>query len=317
MYRQNKTQLTIGEDLLYKNLPEDTLSQINKLINWQPFEKILAKLHPSKEGRPAYNPLKMLKILIIQQIYGHSDPEMEMMLYGNNFYRRFVGLSARDPVPDYSTICRFRKALEGMGLMEDLFEELLRQLREKGYELKKGRVIDARLVKAARNPEKGDSDASFTKKQGKVIYGYKDHIAVDVENEFVVAYECTPANVHDSKVFEELIEGEEEVVYADKAYCSEAISKVLEERGIRNGIMEKGRRNKPLSEESKQRNKMISKIRQRVERVFGIMSLHLNRKVARYIGLLANKVHLFLTVFTYNLIKLKNYEIKRSRILVG
>jgi len=59
MYRQNKTQLTIGEDLLYKNLPEDTLSQINKLINWQPFEKILAKLHPSsKEKRLAFNPLK-------------------------------------------------------------------------------------------------------------------------------------------------------------------------------------------------------------------------------------------------------------------
>jgi len=106
MYKSNKTQLTIGENLLHSNLPEDTLFQINKLINWQPFEKILAKLHPSKEGRPAYNPLKMFKILIIQQLYGHSDPEMEMMLYGNFFYRRFVGLSATDPVPDYSTICR-------------------------------------------------------------------------------------------------------------------------------------------------------------------------------------------------------------------
>jgi len=87
MYEKREVQLTIGEDLLYKNLPEDTLSQINKLINWQPFEKILAKLHPSKEGRPAYNPLKMFKILIIQQLYGHSDPEMEMMLYGNFSYK--------------------------------------------------------------------------------------------------------------------------------------------------------------------------------------------------------------------------------------
>jgi len=145
------------------------------------------------------------------------------------------------------------------------------------------------LVKAARNPEKGDPNASFTKKQGELIYGYKDHIAVEVENEFVVTCECTPpANVHDSQVFEELIEGEEEVVYAAKAYCSEVISKKLEERGIRNEIMEKGRRNKPLSGESKQRNKMISKIRHRVERVFWNMSLHLSRRVARYIGLLAN-----------------------------
>jgi len=87
MYRPNNTQLTIGENLLYNNLPKDTLYQIDKLINWQPFEKILSKLHPSKEGRPGYNPLKMFKILIIQQLYGQSDPEMEMMLYGNFFYK--------------------------------------------------------------------------------------------------------------------------------------------------------------------------------------------------------------------------------------
>jgi len=282
MYKPKETQLTFEEIMLHNSLPEDTLCQIDKIIDWQPFEKILSKLHPSKEGRPAYNPLKMFKILIIQQLYGHSDPEMEIMLYGNFFYRRFVGLSATDPVPDYSTICRFRKALEGMGLMEELFEELLRQLREKGYELRKGRVIDARVVKAARNPGKGDPDASFTKKHGKVSYGYKDHITVDVEHEFVVAYECTPANVHDLQVVEELIEGEKEAVYADKAYCSEAISKKLEEMRIKNGIMEKGRRNKPLSEERNQRNKGISRIRLKVERVLRIISLHFNKRVVKY-----------------------------------
>jgi IS5 family transposase len=317
MYKTSATQLSFVEALLYKQLPEDKLSQINNMIDWQPFEKILSKLHPSKEGRPAYNPLQMFKILIIQQMYKHSDPEMEKMLYVNNSYRRFVGLTGTERVPDYSTICRFRMALEGMELMQELFNELLRQLKDRGYELKDGRIIDSRVVKAARNPKKGDPDAGFTKKQGKSSYGYKDHIAVEVENEFVVAYECTPANVHDSQVVEELIEGEEEVVYADKAYCSEAISRKLEERGIRNGIMEKGRRNKPLSEESKQRNKVISRIRHKVERVFGIMSLHLNRRVARYVGLLANRVHLFLTVFAYNLVKLKNYEMKRSRMVVG
>jgi len=144
MYKKREGQLTFVEEMLYKNLPEDTLSQINKTIDWHPFEKILSKLHPSKEGRPAYNPFKMLKILIIQQIYRYSDPVMGHMPYANNFYRRFVGLTGPEPVPDHSTICRFRKALEGMGLMQELFEELLRQLKDKGYELKDGRIIDAR-----------------------------------------------------------------------------------------------------------------------------------------------------------------------------
>jgi len=153
MYRPIKTQLIIEENLLYEpcdRLPEDTLSQINNLVNWQPFEKSLAKFRTLKEGRTAFNPLKMFKILIIQQLYGLSDLEMEMNLYGNLFYKRFVGLSVTDPVPDFLTICRFRKALEGMGLMQELFEELLRQLRAKGYELKKGSVIDAIVVKAAK-----------------------------------------------------------------------------------------------------------------------------------------------------------------------
>jgi len=132
MYSSNKIQLTIEENLLHNKLPEDTLCQINKLINWHPIERILAKFHSSKEVRPAYTLLKMFKIFVVQQLYSHSDLEMRMMLYGNLFYRRFVGLSATDPMPDYLIFCRFGKALEGMGLIEKLFEELLKQLREKG-----------------------------------------------------------------------------------------------------------------------------------------------------------------------------------------
>jgi len=135
VYKANKTQLRIRENLLHNNLPKDTLYQIDKLIDWQPFEKILAKFHLSKVGRSAYNPLKMLKILIIQQIYGHSDPEIEMMLYGNNFYSRFVRLSATDPVPDHSTFCRFRKALDFLTVFAYNVVKL------KGYEIKRSTMV--------------------------------------------------------------------------------------------------------------------------------------------------------------------------------
>jgi len=80
MFKKNSGQLTIGEHLIYQNIPEDILSRVNKFIDWKPFEKILASLHPAKVGCKAYNPVMMLKILIIQQIYDHSDPEMELML---------------------------------------------------------------------------------------------------------------------------------------------------------------------------------------------------------------------------------------------
>jgi len=177
MFKKDNCPITISEHLIYQNLPEDILSRINKLIDWKPFKNILAKLYPSKFGRKAYNPVLMLKILIIQQIYGHSDPEMETMLHGNLFYRRFLGLSAHDPIPDHSTISRFRSNLKSMNLYRKCFDELKRQLAQKGFELKAGKIIDARLVKAARRPGK-DSDASFTKKGGKTVYGYKDHVAL-------------------------------------------------------------------------------------------------------------------------------------------
>ena len=311
MYKKNHTQLTIGENLLYQNLPDDILSKLNQLINWKPFEKILAKLHPSTVGRPAYNPLLMLKILIIQQIYGHSDPEMEFMLHGNLFYRRFLGLSATDPVPDHSTICRFRKDLLSMNLHRECFQELKRQLAEKGFELKSGKIIDARLVKAARNPGKGDPDASFSKKGNRLVHGYKDHIAIDPKHEFVTEFVCTPANVHDSQVLDKLLSGNEKAIFADKAYDSKDLKKWCREKEIFYGVLSRGARNRKLSSSQKKRNSKLARIRQKVEKVFGIAVLHLDRVRAKYIGLLANEVHLFLTVFTYNLLRLCWHQRKR------
>lgn len=303
MFKKNSGQLTIGEHLIYQNLPDDLLSRINKLINWQPFEQILGVLHPAKVGRKAYNPVMMLKILIIQQIYGHSDPEMELMLKGNLFYRRFLGLSAVDPVPDHSTISRFRSDLKSMNLYRKCFSELKRQIAKKGFELRAGKIIDARLVKAARKPGK-DEDASFTKKGKKTLYGYKDHIGVDPKSEFVSEFICTPANVHDSQVMEELIEGHEQAIFADKAYDKESLKKKYRQEGKFYGILSKARRNRPLSSKQKRRNRKLSRVRAKVEKVFGIFSLHLQREKARYVGLFANEIHLFLTCFTYNMLNL-------------
>jgi IS5 family transposase len=210
-----------------------------------------------------------IQINFIQQIYGHSDPEMETMLHGNLFYRRFLGLSAVDPVPDYSTISRFRSDLKAMNLYRKCFSELKRQIEEKGFELRAGKIIDARLVKAARRPGK-DNDASFTKKGDKTVYGYKDHIAVDPKSEFVSEFVCTPANVHDSQVMDELIEGHEQAIFADKAYDQEAFKKVWRKEGRFYGILAKAKRNRPLSSKQKKRNRKFSRIRAKAERVLNL-----------------------------------------------
>jgi len=310
MFRKNSTQFTFGEQLIYQSLPEDTLSQIDRLIDWKRFEKILSSLHPAKVGRKAYNPVLMLKILIIQQMYGHSDPEMELMLKGNLFYRRFLDLSATDPVPDHSTISRFRSDLKEMGLYRRCFSELKGQIAKKGFELRFGKVIDARLVKAARRPGK-DRDASFSKRGKKVIYGYKDHIAIDPRSEFVSEFVCTGANVHDSRVMGNLLEGDEGAIFADKAYDKDSFKRECRREGKFYGILAKGRRGRPLSRRQRRRNRVLSRVRGKVERVFGVFSLHLCRREARYVGLIANEIHLFLTCFTYNLLNL-HWRLRRA-----
>ncbi len=233
----------------------------------------------------------------------------KLMLKGNLFYRRFLGLSAIDPVPDYSTISRFRSDLKSMNLYRRCFSELKRQLAQKGFELKAGKIIDARLVKAARKPGK-DDDASFTKKGKKTVYGYKDRVAIEPKSDFVSEFVCTPANVHDSQVLDELLEGDEKTIFADKAYDSRDIRRKCREEGKVCGILAKARRGRPISGRQKRRNRIFSRIRAKVERVFGIFSLHLQRARARYVGLMANEIHLFLTCFTYNLLNLA-WKMKR------
>ena len=293
MYQKNYTQLTIGKNLLYQKLPDDLSAKLNRIIDWKPFETILTKLHSSDIGRLAYNPISTLKILIIQQIYDHSDPEMEIMLHGNFFYHRFLGLSATDSVPNHSTICGFRKDLQSINLYRACFQKLKCQLAAKGFELKSEKIIDACLVRVARNPGKDDHDASFSIRENQTVYGYKDHIAIDSQHEFVIEFICLPTNVHYSQVLDHLLTGNEKMVIANKAYDLKALKKKCHKKGIVYRVLARGTRNYKLSSSQRKRNAKLAAMRRKVDEVFGIFSLHLNWARARYVGLLANEVHLF------------------------
>ena len=131
-----------------------------------------------------------------------------------------------------------------MNLYRHCFSELKRQLAQKGFELKAEKITAARLVEAARGPGK-DDDTSFTKKGKKTVYGYKDHVAIDPKSDFVSEFVCTPANVHDSQVLDEL--GDEKTIFADKAYDSEEIRQKYREEGKFCGILAKACRGPPLS----------------------------------------------------------------------
>jgi IS5 family transposase len=133
------------------------LDKIDQFIDWKHVEKLLKKKYKktmSADGRPAYPPLPMFKLLLLQRWYGLSDPGLEEALNDRISFIRFSGFSLTSSLPDHSTICRFRNNLLELGLYEKLFGEIIKQLESKGLLVREGAILDATIVESSRRPRK-------------------------------------------------------------------------------------------------------------------------------------------------------------------
>ena len=147
MHRE-MSQGSLAETLVSAKLGQNQrLERIDRAVAWDRLDKLVEGVYSAKEGRPSYPPLMMVKVLLLEQWYNLSDPQMEEALNDRMAFRRFVGLGFQKDAPDYSTISRFRTAL-GEELSAQLFAELERQLEEQGMVLKRGTLMDATLVQA-------------------------------------------------------------------------------------------------------------------------------------------------------------------------
>jgi IS5 family transposase len=229
-------------------------------------------------------------------------------------FRRFVGLALDEAAPDHSTISRFRKQLARHDLSAALFEELHRQLDDKGLIVRQGTLIDASLVAAqASKPLFGkaggkvsgstvDQDASWTRRGNKTHFGYKAHIAVDQGSGLIRRRLLTPAAVNDTVPADDLIIGDEVAVYADKAYDSHARRARLKAAGIKNRIMHRPNKHHPVASFWQARhNRLITPIRAAVEGLFGTMKRSYGYRRVRYFSLTANAVHFDLLCIAINL----------------
>ena len=283
------------------------LERINDAVDWGRFSKLVEGVYSASEGRPSYPPLTMVKVLLLEQWYNLSDPQMEEALGDRISFRHFVGLGLQDDTPDHSTISRFRGILTEKRLVERLMKELSRQLEERGMVVKSGTLMDATLVESqgrrvARKEEATDKDAAWTRKGGRYHYGYKVHIGVDEKSGLIRKAVMTPASVNDTEVADELISGDEKAVYADKAYDTHERRQRLKLMGIEDGIMKRGNKHHPeVSEGDKERNELISKVRSRVEKVFGTLKRTYRYSRVGYIGLERNRTEMWLKCMAYNL----------------
>lgn len=307
--RRETRQLSLAEALVSGGKSGERLARIAAVLDWPALETVLGALRAAPTGRPGYPPLVMLRVLLLAQWYGLSDPELEEALADRLSFRRFAGLPRDGPVPDETTICRFRGELVRRELSARLLAAVEAQLAAKGLVLRHGTLIDATLVEAGADVRKGpdgrpvtvEREAGFARRRGRAFFGFKAHLAVDQGSGLVRRTRLTAANVNETLVADALILGDEAAVYADKAYDSLARRAALAARGITDGIMRRGHRGRPLTPAEVARNRALVPIRSAIERVFGTLKRRYRWTRVRYRGLARNATHLDLLCLALNL----------------
>lgn len=286
------------------------LERIDGVLDWRRIEGLLEPIYASPTGRPAYAVLTMLKIMLLQSWYQLGDPAMEEALSDRLSFRRFAGLTLDEAVPDHSTLCRFRGELSRLGLAEAVFAEVNRQLDGLGLIIKSGTLIDATIVaSAAAEPpkQKGggrsevDADAVWVKQGAKARFGYKVHAAVDKGSNIVRVATVTPANVNEITVAPQLVTGDEQSVWADKGYVGPTLRERLESFKIKNRVQRRNTRAHRLTRWEIKRNKLIGRVRGRIEGVFGTLKRSFGLARMRFMGLARSTNAIFLILTAWNL----------------
>ena len=268
----------------------DPLVEFDEMIDWERFRPIVLLIFKDgteKGGRPHTDEVQIVKILFLQGLYNLSDPQLEYQLCDRLSFRHFTGI--QEEVPDFTTIWKIRNKLRKKGIDVEIWDELQTQLDDQGFEIKSGVIQDATLIhsdigKKRYNKEKKskknagsenreelpssiqiDRDASFTVKHGQILYGYKDHIKVDIDHGLVRDFYTTTASVHDSEI--DLAEEGDVAMYRDKGYFGVPI--LVD--GVLDKTMKRGTRKRKLNGGEQRRNRSISRIRSPGERVFSVV----------------------------------------------
>jgi IS5 family transposase len=316
----------------------DPLEAIDTLVPWESFRADIEAVvltpeetKKSKAGRKPIDAMVMLRMLILQSLYNLSDEQIEYQVCDRMSFTRFLKLGIEDRIPDGTTLWLFREKLSKAGLIETLFERFGQHLEAKGYIARGGQMVDATIVpvpqqrntreeneavKAGQTPEhweqkpaknrQKDKDARWTKKHGKSLFGYKNHVNADARHKLIRGYDVTDASVHDSQKLDGLLNNANtsQDVYADSAYRSAETEAKLDERGFKSHIHRRGSRNHPLSDAQVEANRKKSKVRARIEHVFGAQENAPGGRIIRTIGAVRARAKIGLQNLVYNIRRL-------------
>ena len=287
---------------------EKFLARMEQLIPWERLEARIRPFYPKAgRGRRPYPLSVMLRVHCVQLFYNLSDPGMEDLLYEVESVRRFVGLKLTGPLPDETTILKFRHRLEEHGLGTTLFEEIGQHLEEQGLRLSPGTIVDASLLGApssTKNRERArDPEMCQTKKGNQWYFGMKAPLGVDAETGLTHTVVTAPANEHDVTQAHRLLHGGEAQVWGDSGYQGVEKRSENRDRTVDWEVMMKpgNRWRLPPESEAALAERRKASVRAKAEHVFLYLKRHFGYAKVRYRGLAKNTQRIYLLVGFANL----------------
>src|SRR5579863_2740245 len=287
------------------------LEEMEQVVPWRKLCALIEPHYPKAgNGRPPVGLERMLRMYFLQQWFNLSDPAVEEVLYDSVVMRDFVGIDlGQEPVPDETTMCKFRHLLEEHGLGGEMLETVNLYLEDKGVRITTGTIVDATILHAptsTKNREQQrDPEMHQTKKGKQWYFGMKAHLGVDSKTKIIHTAVATAANVADSAVLPDLLHGEETRVWGDQAYRGQ--TEVIRECApqAQDCTHRRYRYKDRIDEVERAKNRTKSRVRSKVEHVFAVMKLKFGFVKLRYRGLKKNATQLFAVCALVNLYMLR------------
>jgi IS5 family transposase len=297
------------------------LIEMDQVVPWKGLVALIEPHYPKGEGgRPAYPLMAMLRVHLMQNWFGYSDPAMEEALYETTILRQFAGLSL-ERIPDETTILNFRRLLEKHELAAGILAVINGYLGDRGLSLRQGTIVDATLINAPSSTKnqdgKRDPEMHQTKKGNQYYFGMKAHIGADAESGLVHSVVGTAANVADVTQVDKLLHGKENMVGADAGYTG--VEKRPEHEGreviwqiaARRGTYKKLSKRSALYKAKRKIEKAKAQVRAKVEHPFRVIKRQFGYVKTRFRGLAKNTAQL-VTLFA-----LSNLWMARRHLLTN
>ena len=286
------------------------LSEMDRLVPWKELGEAIEPIYPKggseAGGRPPVPLERMLRIYFLQLWFNLSDPAVEEALYDSASMRSFAGIDlGTEPVPDETTVCKFRHLLERNGMGKVLLKAMNTYLRENGIKIGNGTIVDATIISAPSSTKnqdgKRDPEMHQTAKGKQWYFGMKAHIGVDSKSKIIHAIKVSAANVADVLALPHLLHGKETRVWGDQAYRGHTQVMRAAAPRARDFTNQRYRWGKRIDEGIKAVNRTKSRVRSKVEHTIGVIKRVFGFQKVRYRGLAKNLHRLEVTAALANL----------------